>query len=506
VRVPPPRTAVASPATRRRARPKANRWRNALGAAGTVGLLGGLLFTSPLPAQTSTAFSATFPGTPSSPQSVVPVGWDVQIHKRDSGDAMEPMDAGHGLDCGAPPATHTITTLAQGVFICKNHLMTAIGDSGYGEIALTPAAMADWSTGTSAITFNVSTQQDNSSDWIEVWITPYMENQTLPFENNSIDFQGPPKDAIVVTLNMSGLMGTHSGDVHVFSNYADQGLLPKVACTSTGDQTCIQPAGVGPSVLPLSPVTRSLYEIDLSQGHIKVGLPGVMTWTDTSMSVPFTQGVVQLVHHSYNPLKHDPGTGIDTWHWSGLAISQAVPFTIINGDERSLHPADTPPCSGLTCAAVTTIHFPEAAPVGSYLRFSGIGTIKVSSDGGATWQAAVRQGPHYADEHFQSYFTPIPAGTQSVLVSGTDYWGGSWWMRDPAIWSLNASSAAPAPIPVPSLAPPPPAPSPTPVASPTPAVSPTPPPAIPISGMPCTVVINGVSQSGTCSGMFQPKQ
>ncbi len=372
-------------------------------------------------------------GSPAGPQSIVPPDLDVQIHRRDPSDAMEPMDAGHGADCSAPPATHAISTLAQGVFSCKNHLMTAIGDSGYGEIALTLNQMADWSTGTSTITFNVSTLQFNDSDWLEIWITPFADNMNLPFEDQIIDFQGPPKNAIVFSLDKSGLMGTNSGDVSFFQNYVQGNNLPKVACLNTGDPQCISATGF-PSVVPPSGVTRVQYEIDISSGHIKFGLPGVVTWTDTNVSVPFSQGVVQLVHHSYNPLKHNPGTGIDTYHWSNFSISNAVPFTIINGAERSINAGTSP-----------AIHFAAPAPTGSYLRFSALGTPSISWDSGATYHPAVLQGPLTHIEHFSSYMTPIPAGTQTILLRGVDNaYGQSWWVRDPAIWSLTASGTPPA--------------------------------------------------------------
>ena len=373
-------------------------------------------------------------GSPANPQSIVPSDMDVQIHRRDPSNAMEAMNAGHGADCSAPPATHAINTLAQGVFSCKNHLMTAVGDSGYGEIALTPNYMADWSSGTTTITFNVSTQQNNDSDWIEIWITPFADNMNLPFEDQIIDFQGPPKNAIVFSLNKSGLMGTNSGDVSFFQNYIQGNNLPKLACLNTGDPQCISPTGL-PSVVSPSAVTRVQYEIDISSGHIKFGLPGIVTWTDTNVSVPFSKGVVQLVHHSYNPAKHAPGTEVDTFHWSNLTITNADPFTIINGAERSIN-AGTP----------SAIHFPAPAPTGSYLRFSALGTISMSWDGGATYHPAVLQGPLTHIEHFSSYMTPIPAGAQTVLIAGTDNaYGQFWWIRDPAIWSLTDSATPPSP-------------------------------------------------------------
>jgi len=383
-------------------------------------------------------------GSPASPQAIVPADLDVQIHVRSPVDQMtDPMAAGHGADCSAPPATHTIQNLSDGLFACKNHMMTAIGDDNYGEIALTPNHMADWSSGTTIITFYVSTQQFNASDWLELWLTPFTDNTTLPFSSaDQVDFQGPPKNALIFSLDQSELMATKSGDVTPVQNYVLQNPLPKIACTYIPDPTCINAYGAT-SAVPLSAVTRVEYEIDISQGHIRFGLPGLVWWTDTDVTVPFTQALVTLAHHSYNPLKHDPGTGIDTYHWSNLAISNAVPFTMINGAERMIN-ADTSP----------TIHFPAPAPTGSYLRFSALGTMSVSWDGGSTWNPAVMQGLHTHDEHFQTYMTPIPAGTTSVQVRGVDnQYAQPWWVRDPAIWSQTASPPPPNAPTVSSLAP-----------------------------------------------------
>lgn len=392
-----------------------------------------------------TAYSFNWSGAPSAPQSTVTPTWDTQIHARTAGDVMCPsdsttclptdtMDAAHGIDCGAPPATHKIRNLTDGVFICNNHLMTAVGDEGYGEIALTPDHMADWSTGTTTIKVDVSTNQFNTSDWIELWLTPFAENQSLPFEPDNIDMQGAPRTAMVFSLNSSELVATYSGDVTPIRGFVVGNALPKLNCINQYDLLCVNPVG-HPSVLSISSTVRTTYEIDISRNHIKFGLPGIVSWTDADFRVPFTRGIVQIVHHSYNPLKHDPGTGIDTFHWSNFYISNSVPFTIINGAERAI-----------SATHGNTVHFPQPAPPYSFLRFSGIGplgtTYKVSWDGGTTWVSPRLQpstGNH--DEHFTTYFTPIPAGVQTVMFQGLDWWGGPWWVRDPAIWSQGRPPA-----------------------------------------------------------------
>ncbi len=377
------------------------------------------------PASAATASSGPYLnsldyGAPATPQSIVPSNLDVQIHKRSIGDGMDVMDAGHGADCSAPPATHSINTLAQAVYACKDHLMTAITAGDYGEIALTPPTLVDFSAGQATVQVNVSTLQFCSLDWIELWVSPYSENIALP-HSGTVDLQGPPKDGLRFTLSENGDAGAHPGMVYRFDNFAES-ILPRQL--TTGLDTLVPP----------SPTVRTTFEIDLSTSHVRFGLPAVGAggtwWTDTNLSpLVFTQGVVQLVHHSYNPSKHCPGAPVNTWHWSGLSINPAVPFTILNAGERSINPA-----------GATSAHFLAPAPSNSILRFSGIGTITVSYDSGATWQAAQIQSQRdHATDHFSTYWTPAPARVTQVLFRGVNWYGGSWWVRDPAIWSLSTT-------------------------------------------------------------------
>src|SRR5260221_7734933 len=188
------------------------------------------------------------------------------------------------------------------------------------------------------------------------------------------------------------------------------------------------------TMLPPSAVNRTGFELHISQNYLRFGVPSIgLWWVDTAANIPFSRGIVQVIHHSYDACK-DQATSManpcvaDTWHWSNFGISQSVPFTIINGSPRSAN------------AASTTVNFPAGAPANSFLRFEAIGTIQMSFDGGHTFQAARRQpiiGDHGVihDEHFSPYFTPIPAGVASVLFSGQGGWVGPWWVRGPSILS-----------------------------------------------------------------------
>src|SRR4029077_17407044 len=161
------------------------------------------------------------------------------------------------------------------------------------------------------------------------------------------------------------------------------------------------------TMLPPSAVTRTGFELHISQNHIRFGIPSIgLWWVDTAANIPFSRGVVQLIHHSYDACKDQTTTTAnpctaDTWHWSNFGISQSIPFTILNGSARAAN------------AQSATVSFPAGAPANSFLRFEGIGTIQVSFDGGHTFQAA-RVQPIIGDhgtihpEHFSPYFTPIP--------------------------------------------------------------------------------------------------
>ena len=119
--------------------------RNARLAIG-LALFGALGFT--------TVLAAGFDGTPSAPlpvsQSPSYSELDVQVHSRDSSSwqTLPAIQAQHGADCSGPPASHTNTSYEGSVYICKDHIMSAInGSAGYAEIVITPNLLFDFSHG-----------------------------------------------------------------------------------------------------------------------------------------------------------------------------------------------------------------------------------------------------------------------------------------------------------------------------------------------------------------------
>jgi hypothetical protein len=355
-------------------------------------------------------FPFTF-GMPASPTPWRPTTWDVTVHTRTlESDSADPMDAQHGPDCSPPPATHPIPTAQDAVFVCHDHVMTAINGGGYGAIVLMPDHMVDFAS-PATITWTVSTLRTSTRDWIDLWVTPFDEQLQAPLESWPPDMQGPPKDAIHVRLDGSELGKTYWTAL-VYRDYAETDL------PGTGAAPIEEVVGASATI-------RSTFELDLSPTHLRVGVPSKNVWyVDAPIALGWTRGVMQLGHHSYNPTKCDFTCTPDTWHWGGVTISRATPFTLIRGAEETVS------------ESADTETFPSPAPANAYLRFLAISNeshLRPSFDGGKTWQAprlALENPKHHADDHFASYLTPIPAGTKSVKMQGDEWYGGDWVAHD----------------------------------------------------------------------------
>jgi hypothetical protein len=361
-------------------------------------------------------FFESFDGKPTAPQPWQPANWDVTIHSRDKAnrETLDTMDAMHGHDCAGPPATHQLSRYEQAVFLCNDHVMTALNADGYGMIYLTPNQLVDFSAGEAVISFDLSTERTSLRDWVDIWITPYEDNVQLVLEDRLPDGNGEPRNAIHIRMDQFNGKTVFRGSV-VRDFVAER--LEQAAESRPYDD-----------VLEISAKRRDRFELHLSRTHVKFGMPDYdLWWIDTPIeSLNWQSGVVQFGHHSYNPTKSCADCTPNTWHWDSIAINPARPFTI-----QSLGPLL------LSAEQGTRIKLPSPAPQAAHLRFTAIGeTIELSFDGGTTWQAAQSQQiEQRADERFTSYWHPIPAGTREVLVRGEPFWGGDWYARNVSVWA-----------------------------------------------------------------------
>jgi hypothetical protein len=289
------------------------------------------------------------------------------------------------------------------VYICRDHVMTAINAEGYGVIYLTPAHMVDFSSGEAVIRFDLSTERTSERDWIDLWISPYEEHLQLPLTSWLPDLSGEPRNA--VQIEMGSFNGNTNFKANVVRNFT----------TTVVDGTWW--LGYEEYFTP-SARQRETFELRISRNHIKFGMPKYNLWWIDEAITPlnWTQGVVQFGHHSYNPTKDctDGPCGPNTWHWDNIAISHTVPFTIIHADRRYVE------------RGAARINLSAPAPANAQLRFAAIGT----------WEKAkVRFQLKYEADKFWSYMTPIPAGTTSVMFRGEPWWGGEWMARDLTVWA-----------------------------------------------------------------------
>jgi hypothetical protein len=393
---------------------------------------------------------SSFDGAPPAPlsfnQTADYATFDVQVHSRDpvTWQTLDPINAQHGADCSAPPASHLVTSYEASVFQCAGHIMTAINAGGYGVIYLTPNQQLDFAGG-GALQFDMSTQRMSTRDWVDIWITPYADNLALPFDTGDVDLQGVPRTGLHIA--MSDFNG------------------PTFRCNRIDNFVETEVPSSWWAAFPNSSATiRDTFRLEVSPTHVKF-YSTTMAWTgcDTDIAaLGFTTGVVQIGHHSYNPTKDNSGIP-GTWHWDNISVSPAIPFTILHANER------------FTTGG--TVTFPPA-PAGAKLRFSAVGAVTVN---GAHVTQQPASGPiHF--EHMASYFVSVPEGSTSATIglSQDDWYPGPFIAEDFALWSLastptnTATPTAPATSTPTNTATPVP-PTPTATATPSPTSTPIPP-------------------------------
>jgi hypothetical protein len=395
-----------------------------------------LLLPAATPASSQTpalSFLDEFNGNPAAPEPFASPRWHTLVHTRNNGPGIGPVEAHHGPDCSPPMATHTVTTRPEAIFICRNHLMTALDAGDYGAIYLTPDHLADFSQGEATIRFDISTFRSSLRDWWNVWITPYEDYALLPLDEHAPDGYGAPRRAVNFSLHRS-----HGGSSLLPTIYRDG--------RPTADFDGVSPdsfTGVD-EVLAPSAVVRTTFEIRISQTHLKVGLPAQgVWWVDQPIEpLDWSRGVVQFGHHSYTPdkdcypeLNSPPGgpCTANTWHWDNVSISPAAPFTLIGVDENP----DQAIASGGGVA------FARPAPVGATLRFHAAGeAVRVRFDGGE-WSDATMMTTFRAARDIDPYTVPIPAGATRAEFEVSPWWGGDGFIKDVVVTAFDGAGAAP---------------------------------------------------------------
>ena len=391
-------------------------------------------------------FFETFTANPANPLPFTSSRWDIQVHERGmfkrSPGAQHPMNAQHGMDCGAPPSTHSVSDSANSVFNCRDHVMTSLNGEEYGVIYLTPNHMMDWSQGNAVLSFDLSTEQMSRRDWPDILLTPWADQQALPLLSplsEGVDLQGPSKN----TISISFATGEGAPILTIVRNNVRQEFQNGTPLSSGIT------AGTNQSA------TRQPLKLTVSNNRIRferLASPTAtaIVWFDQAISpLGFNQAIVQLGHHSYTPFKDNSGVAA-TWHWDNVSISPAIPFSIQSVSPRFIGDSGT-------------VTFPPA-PANAILRFSAIGRPIVN---GVSRNPVTFQGQ---PEHWSSYNVPIPQGSTSatIVMAKHDWYEHGYMAKDFAVWSTTAPITTPTPSPSSS-----PSVQPSPIPSPSPSAAPS---------------------------------
>ncbi|MEM7332896.1 MAG: hypothetical protein AAF490_12480 [Chloroflexota bacterium] len=408
-----------------------------------------------------TTFTEDWTGSsPDSPASFLShptgVNWDITSHAR-NGHSDGPWgqfrnfdklpsewEAHHTETCSAPPGTHTVQEFADTVFICREHMMTSTFGPGAAQVVLTPNHFLDLSDEEAVVRFDISTLRTAGRDYWQVNLTPLLDHQQLVSGAIVADFNGFPRNSIMINLKLvDSTFGTSRapGEIDAFqidNNFVST-ALPPVFNVNYDD------------FLEPDAARRDTLEIKLTnnRSHLSVCMPVYSKcFFDTDLYQPFPSdlAVVQFSHHSYNPYKNCSGSALcapNTYHWDNFHLEPTIPFTIIKADQYSYQvPNDEP----------IAINFSTPAPANSRLRFTAMGeaySIQVSYDNGITWQTPAPQPMDtYDDGAFWPYFTGdieagyfVPEGTTSVLIRGRGNWLGDFIVvRDISLWSMDSAS------------------------------------------------------------------
>ena len=402
----------------------------------------------PPPPPPSGTFLETFDGEPSSPAAgsfYNNPDWDVSIQSRFDKETVEEMLAQMGPNCEPPPGTHVNDSYLGVVYICRNHLMTAIKASGYGVVYITPNHMVDFSQGEAVIRFEKSTLWTSVRDWWDMWITPFEDNLQHPLQKWLAFLAGEPRNAIHL----------ESRDFNVIRDFETENL-PSGWKTITN---VLNANGLEPS-----PARRETFEVRISRDHVSLCLPAYdYCFLNKPIDPPLTwdKGIVQFGHHSYIPTKDSkpPGhdcslAGLDcsggpqanTWHWDNLFINPAVPFTIIHSDRRTVDGN----ANGANLA--TTVNFEVPAPANAFVRFHtmrDLGMTEISFDGGATWVKAEMQpsskqelgSANCNNPCISNYWHPILDGTSSIQIRAGMGNSSGWFAQDIRIWAETVATS-----------------------------------------------------------------
>ncbi len=365
----------------------------------------------------SADYQEGFLTNPSSPQPLSPSDWYVSTQVQNTSRFVAPIEADYGQGCEDLPATHTVSDVADLIYQCQGRLITTLNTgaaaSDHAMLYFMPNQLIDLSQDVT-VNWDLSTVRTNARhDWLEIWITPLDDLIMSPATKFVRTGQGTPDNGLLLRLDASN---------NWTILYVENDVVRHFSTRRRPVQTLLTP----------SKETLSTYELSVSNGRIRFGLPGEnWWWLDEALPsemTGWTAAAIQFGHHS----RGVPGSCKradcvpNSWHWDNFTISSAQSITMIGGGQHLINGA----------AADQSFTLSSPAPAGSVLRFAGVGNnLKVSFDGGNTWASPQVQGDVKRQNEMKSYTMTVPQGTTEITFKGATSWSGDWAVRDMTVWA-----------------------------------------------------------------------
>ncbi len=218
--------------------------------------------------------------------------------------------ADHDLACGTPDTQRSVTSSREDfatdqlVYLCRDHLMTTMGDvDGYSIVWFSPDRVFD-SAEFSTVSWDVNVTDLLKRQWWEVSIVPagteFLATTDWLADVANIGRYHP--DAIVVGN------GPFGGNVNLSVNGVDG---------YSGWQPVCGEWGMDPEGCASKKIRRSFSVADNNNGTVTVNFGGMFTRTVPGQLPSSFQ--VYFKDHNYTPDKDGQPTG-HTWHWDNIAV------------------------------------------------------------------------------------------------------------------------------------------------------------------------------------------
>ncbi|MEM7581967.1 MAG: hypothetical protein AAF560_01185 [Acidobacteriota bacterium] len=287
------------------------------------------------------ALEETFDGDPPSPsQSLLPANFDYVVthrtHPQEQFTKVYRLFPGdHDLECNGPNPNvdpipqHPIRTRQdsdgtdrdESFFLCKNHMMTALGEvEAYSLSGFWPKQEFDFAGGgTLEFEVNINLGHDNRS-WWEVMITPRDQLRAAAGPVDAAIDEVYPHDRIVFDFNrLIRRIKVGTGAL------APEGWIANERQMSTYDWAywnALYPDDPALTDRRIRRTMRITLENERITWEIETADGSFDAWSvDVPGGLPFTRGVVQFKTHAYTPESTAGNTDTYTFHWDNLRFS-----------------------------------------------------------------------------------------------------------------------------------------------------------------------------------------